>query len=329
LKKHLLTYFSLFAICICKAQLISTKPVEINVGPINFNPEIIKKNKVKTIVLGIVDKPDGKIIVDKGATQGFEFNEKGIVVRYYYTILNSVQTTEVDVPAVKRKGRIIRPATTRTVLKYINDTIFTNLFYDGLDRLILKRSRSGDYYDAYYYEYNDMGKVKKEIHCRETNVSENKNVFRLGVQTVLSLETFEYENLTPTQVKKRCLNDEGREYKKGIINYDAKGNKLSENYEFIVSWMRQEGLYEYNSKGYLIRRIIKSNESGELKKESTFDYDEHGHLITEKKIKDTIVNNEISYLFDEFTKLVKSHIDRDYKNATIGIVKYAYTYYEN
>lgn len=327
MKKNFFTYLFLFAISYCSAQLIHTKPVEINVGPINFNQEIIKKNKVKTIVLDIVDKPDGKIIVDKGATQGFEFDEKGRVSRYYYTILNSVQSTEVDVPAVKRRGKIIRPAGTKTVLKFNNDTIFTNVFYNDMDKVIMKRSRSGDYYDAYYYEYNAQGKISKEMHCKETNVSENKHVFKLGVQTVLSSETFTYEDLTTTQVKKKCLNDEGREYKKGIINYDGKRNMLSESYDFIVSWMHQEGLYEYDSKGNLIRRILKSNESGELKQESTFEYDANGHLLTEKKIKDTMVINEISYLFDDFTKLVKSHIDRDFKNATIGIVKYAYTYY--
>jgi hypothetical protein len=297
------------------------------VGPINFNPEIIKKNKVKTIVLDIVDKPDGKIIVDKDATQGFEFDEEGRVSRYYYTILNRVQATEVDVPALKKRGKVVRPATTKTVLKFVNDTIFTNVFYDLLDRVILKRSRSGDYYDAYYYEYDDKGKIKREMHCRETNISENKNVFKLGVQTILSSETFSYENLTPTQVKKKCFNDEGREYKKGIINYDAKGNKLSESYDFIVSWMHQEGLYEYANNGNLIRRILKTNESGEMKQESTFDYDANNHLITEKKLKDAVILNEISYLFDEFTKLVKSHVDRDFKNASIGIVKYAYTFY--
>jgi hypothetical protein len=327
LKKHFATYILLLAVFCCDAQLISTKPVEINTGPINFNPEIIKKNKVRTIVLDIVDKPDGKVIVDKDATQGYEFDEKGRVARYYYTILNRTMATEVDVPAIKKRGRVIRPATTKTVMKFINDTIFTNVFYDNLDRVILKRSRSGDYYDAYYYEYNALGKIRKEMHCRETNVSENKNVFKLGVQTVLSSETFEYEQMTPTQVKKKCFNDEGREYKKAIINYDSKGNKLSESYDFIVSWMHQENLYEYDNNGRLIRRILKSNESGDLKQESTFDYDANAHLITEKKIKDTIILNEISYLFDEFTKLVKSHIDRDFKNSSIGIVKYAYTFY--
>jgi hypothetical protein len=310
-----------------QAQLISTKPVEIGAGPISFDPAVVKKNHIRSLYIVMVDKPDGAIIIDKGATQGFEFDAEGRVTRYYYTILSNIVKEEVEVPALKKKGRIIRPATTRLVNKYINDTIFTNVFYDAAGRVVGKRIRSGDYYDGFYYEYNEKGQLMKEMHCKETNISENKNEFRMGVQKVLSTETFSYEQLTPTQVKKVCYNDEGREYKKAILNYDAKGNLLSESYDFIVSWMHQESSYEYNSAGRLSRRIYKSNESGEMKEESTYEYDAKGLLLSEKKLKDKVVLNEISYLFDDSTHLVKSSINRDFKNASIGIVKYAYTYY--
>ena len=82
-------------------------------------------------------------------------------------------------------------------------------------------------------------------------------------QNVLSSETFEYTTLTPTQTKKRCLNDEGREYKKAIINYDIKGNKLSENYEYIVSWMYQETTWQYDENEKLLKRTFKNNERSE------------------------------------------------------------------
>ncbi len=327
MKKRLFTFFFLLTIIHGQAQLISTKPVEIPVGPVNFNPDVVKQNKIKSIVLDMVDKPDGSIIIDRDATQGFEFDTNGKVVRYYYTLLARTETQEVDVPAVKKHGRIIRPASTRTILKYVNDTVFANVFYDDESRVITKRTRIGDYYDAYYYEYNEKGKIKKETHCRETNISENKNEFRLGVQTVLSSETFEYEQLTPVQIKKKCINDEGREYKKAIISYDTKGNKLYENYDFIVSWMHEESDYEYNEQNYLVKKIYINNQSGEVRLESIYEYDANGSLTSEKKMKGTEVLNEVSYLFDDATKLVKSQIDRDFKNASIGIVKYAYTYY--
>lgn len=317
----------LFILIDCKAQLLSTKPAEINVGPMIFSPDAIRQNKIKKIDVVIVDKPDGEVIIDKGASQGYQFDTLGRLTRYYFTILNSAEKQEVDVPAIRRKGRIIRPATTKTVTKYFNDTIFANIFYDAQNRIISKRLRTGDYYDAYYYEYNEQGWIKKEMHFKETNVSENKNEFKLGVQNILSTETFEYSNLTPTQIKKRCMNDEGREYKKAIINYDEKGNKLSVNYEFIVSWMRQENIFQYDSNNRLVEQTYISNESGEVREDVAYQYNPAGVLLEEKKFRNNVLTHETSYLYDEVNVLVKSKVSRDHKNNSIGIVKFGYSFY--
>ena len=48
------------------AQLISTNPVEIGIGPASFNATVVKQNKIKKIDVVIVDKPDGEVIIDKG-----------------------------------------------------------------------------------------------------------------------------------------------------------------------------------------------------------------------------------------------------------------------
>lgn len=317
----------LFVIYNCKSQIINNTPTDIPIGPINFNADQIKKNKIKRIDIIIVDKPDGLVIIDKGASKGYDFDEKGNVTRYYYTVLNKTQSEEIEVPAVKRKGRIIQAAKMRTITKYINDTISINIFYDDKNRIVTKRVKSGDYYDGYYFEYNDKGQIKKEMHCKETNISENKKDFKLGVQNILSSETFEYTVLTPTQTKKSCLNDEGREYKKAIINYDNKGNKISETYEFIVSWMRQETTYQYDENEKLLKRTYESNESGDLNEYSIFEYAKNDVLITESKFKNNILTYEINYLYDETNAFIKSEVNRDHKNASIDIVKYAYTFY--
>jgi len=310
-----------------QAQIINTKPVDINVGPIRFNASIIKENKVQKIDVVMVDKPDGKVIVDKGSGQGYEFDTEGRISKYYYTIFKGVVYEEVNVPAIKRKGRIIQKAYTKTVSRYQNDTIFASIFYDNANRIILKRTGLGDYYDVFYYEYNEKGQVIKEMHCKETNVSEDKKEFKMGVQTVLSKETFEYEQLTPTQVKKKCLNDEGREYKHSIININEKGEKTSENFNFLVSWMHQENQYEYTNQGFLVEETFTSNHSGEVKIENVFEYDTNGVLLSEKRMKNNELLNELSYLYDENKKLVKSYINRDHKNASIGIVKFGYSFY--
>ena len=312
MKNIILTYIFFFAIIYCHAQPFFNKPPEISLGPVNFNKEFIKQNKIKSISVAIVDKPDGTVIIDKGATQGFEFDDKGRVTRYFYTILNRLVKEELK---------------NKTYTYYINDTIFCNVFYDEKDKIIGKRIQTGDYYDAYYYEYNELGQIKKELHCKETNLSENKKEFKLGVQTVLSSETFEYIKLTNTQTKKRFLNDEGREYKKAIINSDEKGNILSENYEFIVGWMKQENKYSYNNKNQLIEYVLKSNENGDINKTSTYEYNEKGNTITEKRFVKNVLLNEVSYLYDETNTFAKSHLNRDFKNASIGIVKYSYSFH--
>jgi hypothetical protein len=317
----------LFIVFDCRAQLIQVKPTDIPLGPINFNPECIRQNKIKTITLDMVDKPDGEIIVDKDATQGYEFDSLGWVVRYYYTILNKTESQEMTMPPLIKRGKVIRAGSTKTIYKYVNDTIFTNVFYNDKNQVISKRVRNGDFYGAYYYEYNDKNQLKKAIHFKETNISEDKRTFTLGVQTVLSSERFEYTILSPTQLKKSCLNDEGREYKKGILNYDARGNKISESYEFIVTWMRQESNYVYDDNNRLINKMFRSNENGEEKTYSLFKYGEKNELLTEQKYKSDQLVNEINYLYDVANVLIKSHVNRDFKNSSIGIVKYSYTFY--
>ncbi len=309
------------------AQLISTTPEEIGVGPTSFNSSIIKKNKIKKIDVVILDKPDGEVIIDKGASQGYEFDSIGRITRYYYTILNFAENEVIDVPEIRRKGKIIQLASMRTITKYFNDTIFANIYYDQQNKIITKRVKMGAYYNSFYYEYNEKGQIKREMHFRETNISENKNEFKLGVQNILSNETFEYTLMTPTQVKKRCLNDEGREYKKAIINYDEKGRTLTENYEFIVSWMRQENSYQYDVSGHLLEKTCTGNESGDVREYTVYKYDGNGVLMEEKKFKNDALLFEISYLYDETNNLLKSKINRDHKNTSIGIVKFGYTFY--
>ncbi len=308
-------------------QLISTAPTEIGIGPSSFNAKTIKKNKIRKIDVVIVDKPDGEIIIDKGASQGYEFDSLGRTIRYYYTILNFAENEVVDVPEIRRKGKLVQAATNKTVTKYFNDTIFADIYYDQKSRIIAKRVKMGAYYNSYYYEYNNKDQIIKELHFRETNISEDKKLFKLGVQNILSSETFEYVQMTPTQVKKRCLNDEGREYKKAIINYDEKGNKLSESYEFIVSWMRQENVYQYDNKEFLTEKTYTSNESGNVKEYTVYKYDASGVLLEEKKFKNDALVGETSYLYDETNTILKSKINRDHKNNSIGIVKFGYSFY--
>ena len=325
--KTILTILYLFVFFSSTGQVINLKPIDVSLGPINFNSKYIKENQVKSIVLDIVDKPDGSVIIDKDATQGYEFDSLGRLSRYYYTILNKSVSREVAIPSIVKRGKVIRAASTETKTEFVNDTIFVNVYYDNKSRVICKRVRTGDFYDTYYYEYNEKEQLKKEIHFKETNISENKKEFKLGVQSLLSSETFQYTQLIPTQIRKSCLNDEGKEYKKIIMNYDAAGNKISESYQYLVGWMYQEATFKYDANNRLIDRTMSSNENGEQKQHSVFIYSDRNTLLTEQKYKGDQLIMEVSYLYDEANVMIKSQINRDFKNASIGIIKYSYTFY--
>ncbi len=327
MKNRISTYLICLLFISAKAQLINNNPVDITVGPTTFNTAFIKQQKIQSIKIIMVDKPDGAVIIDKGSTQGYEFDTEGRVVRYYYTILKNIEREEVEVPAIIKRGKVIRQATTKTVTRYINDTVFATILYNAESKIIAKRIKTNDYYDTYYYEYNAEGKIQKELHCKETNVSENKNEFKLGVQTILSVETFEYIKLSKTQTQKKCLNDEGREYKKVIINYDDAGNIISENYNYIVSWMFKENNFEYDFADRVIKHTTTSNESGDVKTQKTYEYNNAGVLQAEKYFKNNELINETTYLYDENSPLIYSRLVRDHKNASIGIVKFIYSFY--
>jgi hypothetical protein len=311
------------------AQLILNKPQDTPLTELMFDPAAIKAARISSIKADLAMKPDNKVIDDKGLVQYHEFDSLGRLTRYSYTIINGTTTREIQVPALYRKGRVVRKGYTRTESTYRYDTISTNFYYDTSNRLIIKRTSTGDIYNAAYYTYDIKdGNIIKEVRCKETNTSENRNEFRLGVQTVTSLETFEYEKPAPTQVKKKCFNDEGRIYRQVIVNYDAKGNKTDEYSEYVVTWMNASSAWEYNDKGWLVEKNFTTNATGSEKESSVYEYDAKGNLTAEKRFKNDMQINEIGYLYDENGVLLRSQVNRDIPNKQIGIIKYSYGFYK-
>jgi hypothetical protein len=315
----ILCLLMLFVIKNSIAQLINTAPQAIEVGTIHFNPETIKKNKVKSIDIRLVNKPDGATIVDKGKSYGYRFNELGYVTRYFYTVFKCVVIDDKSVFSINK------PSADGICRKYINDTIFVDVIYDSLNRIIEKKINNDQIYNVFYYTYNENGRLAKEVHCKETNISDNPFVFKRGEQIVLSSETFAYSNLTPTQIKKESYNTTGFPFKYTIINYDVNKNILSETTEFIVSWKRTECNYTYDLLNRLVKKSVKNN-GNTSKSESIYEYGKNGNLLIEKQYKDGELIIENNYLYDE-QNLVKAEANRNFKSTTILMVKYKYEYY--
>lgn len=291
-----------------------------------FNTAYIKEKRVKSITFDILDKKDFQVAEDKGLLNYYEFNRQGLLARYYYTSIIKVIEKEYHHDAVYRKKKKISNAYTYSKNEYVYDTVSTSYFYDNLDLLKLKRYNDGPYYESKYYSYSPANRPTSEKRFKETNVAENKAEFKLGTQTMLSEESFEYIATGKNQYKKICKNDEGRVYKEIICNYNDAQQLSSLNEQYTATWITQTSDFVYNAKGQLISAVYKSNSNGDMEQSRTYEYDENDCLLTEKQFKNGLLQKEISYVTSP-DKRLNSYIIRDPNNKSMRIVKLIYQYY--
>lgn len=290
-----------------------------------FNSAYIKSQNIKSITFDIIDKKDLQIAEDKGLLTYYEFNNNGLLSRFYNTsIVKTIQKEYHSGPVYKHRKKISN-GNTYTKNEYVYDTVSTTYFYTNNNLLKLKRYNDGPFYESYYYDYSSEGQLIQEKRYKETNVSENKSEFKLGGQFTISEESFEYINTGKNQFKKICKNDEGRVYKEIIYHTNDTDQIININEQYTVTWLVQVSNFEYNTKGQLIKASYKSNSNGDLELTRTYEYDTNDCLLTEKQYKNNVLLKEISYVTDASKKL-NSYIIREPNSKTLRIVKLLYQY---
>ncbi len=291
-----------------------------------FNENYIKQQKIKSITFDIIDKKDLQVAEDKGLQNYYEFNELGILSRYYYTTISKTIQKEYFVAAKHHKRKQISAAHSYTKNEFLYDTISTTYFFNESKSIKLKRYNDGDFYESYYYNYNQENEIISEKRFKETNISPLKQNFKLGNQLVISDETYVYQKTGKFQLKKTCQNNEGRPYKDVIYNYNSQHQITSINEQYIVAWIIQQSEFEYNAKNQLIKASYNSNSNGNYQEMRTYEYDENDCLLTEKQFKNGVMQKEVSYVTDTFKRLT-SYIIREADKKTIRIVKLFYKFY--
>lgn len=318
----LVVLFALFS----KAQSLLIPSPHTAFAPIlEFNTAFVKEHKIKSITFDIIDKKDFMVAEDKNLMNYYEFNSDGKLSRFYYTTIAKTIQKEIHVQPVYRKKRLIAQGYTYTKNEYIYDTISTVHLYKG-DNLIMKRFNDGNYYETRYYNHDSKNRVTTEKRFKETNNSENKNQFILGNQTLISVDSFQYVDITPNQYKQICLNSENRPYKEIIVNKDNSGRITSTNEHYTVAWIMQSAEYKYEN-GILTSAEFKGNANGDVVLKSTYVCDSTNCIYTEKQFKNETLLKEISYVTERNTKILNSFIARDPINKTMRIVKLQYNYY--
>lgn len=307
-------------------QALAPTPESAFEPQLPFNTSYIKERKIRSITFDIIDKKDFQVAEDKGLLNYYEFNTQGLLARYYYTSIIKVIEKEYHHDAVYRKRRKISNAYTYTKNEYVYDTVSTTYFYNNLDLLKMKRYNDGPYYESKYYTYSPANRPTSEMRFKETNASPGKSEFKLGTQTMLSEETFEYMTTGKNQYKKICKNDEGRIYKEIIFNHNDAGQLTGINEQYTATWISQTSDFVYNAKGQLISAVYKSNSNGDMELSRSYEYDTNDCLLTEKQFKNGVLLHEISYVTGP-DKCLNSYIIRDPNGKSMRIVKLLYRYY--
>lgn len=284
----------------------------------NFNPAVIREKGITKIVFEILDKKDFEVAVDKSLTEIYEFNAKGQLTRFYYTVI--AKTVEKQVTRLNRKGQ----ASFHTSSEYLYDTISTRYFYQN-DKLVLQRYHDGlNYFESHYFRYDASGNKTKELRYRETNVSPSKSFFVLGNQVLLSEDSFQYQRFSSGQLKCAFLNNENRPYKEQITNFDEAGRKkaVSESYTS-ASWIMQEQRFEYTQER-MTAAVFEGNANNQVLLKNTYEYDENKELYTEKHYRNEVLEKELSYVSNKTDGLLNSIVIRDPINKTIRIIRLKY-----
>lgn len=321
----------LFSVGILKAQFFIPLPQNAFSKEFAFYQKSIRDNQIKRITFEILDKKDFEIPVNKNLTEFYEFNPEGKVTKYYYTDVIKVIEKQIQMPALYKRGRVVRRAYTDVFNQYVLDTIGTVFFYDISGHLLMSRYHDGSgYYEARYYAYDSLGYLLKENRYRETNQNLNKSLFVLGNQVLISTDSMNWIHYSEKQSKAIYFNNENRPYKELIqISKDSLIREISENY-VSASWIRQVKTFEYNDRRQMVKAVFKTNANtnADLEIRYEYEYDEHGWLLNVRNYKNNQLLTETGYVNYYKANLVNSIVIRDFPNKSIRIIKLKYEYFD-
>lgn len=300
MRKILTSIFLLLSLMPIKAQIIDNSKGLLVDGESYFNPEFIKRNKIKTIVGELAVKEEMQPIRSKGLINYYEFDQEGRLVE-------KLKTFKL------RGGRI--------------DTSSQTFVYNDLDQLVQESLFESSGFSSQKYQYDDSGRMLSQSFYRGENLSPFNYQLQKGKTMELKEERFTYEMIDSLTYKKIYYNSNGTPFKEGTVRFNEAGLKMSEKIRFYAIERYSEVDFQYDEFGRLeeinTRSRIYKTESSSIR----FEYDDYGNVVAEKRFKngDRVLNRE--FLYDISTFLLKAELTKNEENNTISIIKFRYEYF--
>jgi hypothetical protein len=281
-----------------KAQIILNDKCQAFTDQAYFNPEFIKRNKIRSIHGSISSKRTKDIIRDLGLVQNFDFD---------------------------REGRVIKQMYSHHSFGYRTDTTTIIFIYDEKGRLKTRRQNDNFSFYSYNYEYDSAGNVIKETYCRDENCGPSKYEFKLGNQYEIISETFKYSIKDRKRIK-RYFNNFGKEYQQLESEYNTLNYLMDEKMFYsITSRQTMEIKYEYNEQGFCISRTERPVEGPKLI--LAYEYDKQGNLLEFDNFVDEEQITHKELLYDKGTMLLNAVLSKELRTDIITINKLTYDFY--
>ena len=226
-----------------------------------------------------------------------------------------------------RAGHLDMQYSTRFKTPSDMDTSFVRYYYSDDDQISLKRLNDNYGFYSYHYNYDSTGQICSEEYCRDENVGSSPEDFKLGKQTIIVSETFKNIWINDQELKRVYYNNYGKPYQEKYQRWDDKGYLIEEEIVLLLSRKRNVITYTYNEKGHVVKRVRKSNVTGNSELQSEYKYDGVGNLIEINEYRNGkhILKKEVLY---NDSMLIKAIISFDVATEFMTIIKFEYTFYD-
>ncbi|MBA3899189.1 MAG: hypothetical protein H0X62_03110 [Bacteroidetes bacterium] len=264
-----------------------------------FNPEFIKKNKIKSISTEHFFKPDQE-----------KMHPKGLIIIYEFSPDGNIN---------KRISKYRMPGGDF-------DTTYIYYEFDQAGRWSIKRTIDNFGFYSLTFIHDEKGNVIEEVLSRELNATASKGNFILSKQYHMGSEKYEIDYITSNFFKKRFLNNIGKPFKEIAYALNDKGKVIEETGTFLTTRMLERKTYKYDANNRLVEKTEYSDASKQAELLYEYKYDEKSNLVEIKKLRNSLPLLVTDFMLDERSFII-AKLSRDNAAKMIDVIKFSYEFH--
>ncbi len=286
------TILFLFLSLSAHSQVIVNDVLSIDNADIVFNPEFIKRYKIKSIKGRISTKKPKQAIRKTNLHCAYFFDTLGRITRSYEA-------------------------------KNYYDTLYRSYYYNDKGRLIYQSVEDNNFLRYESYLWDNQGRITA------VEVFERRND-RMGIPYTKSVKnesyTFQPCDSTCTKI---ISNSKGTPFMKEISFTGEKGNLVQKDYRYIATNEGTIEYFTYDKEGNMLSSELVTSKQKLKKEKYVFAYDDFGNLKEKRYYKAGVLQEESQYVVNENTGYLSALIEQDPFTDYLRIIQFSsYTYFD-